>query len=483
MTSTTATRDEAQGLGVRLALGYGAAILLPALALAAEYFIYSRVGAEPSPFLLVYPAVFLIVWFAGRGPGIVATILGALGAWYLFMPPVHSFAVPPVPDLLKLGVFLLMGGLFSGMLPSSRKRAEAALRRQALRNEMLLRSANDGIHVLDSNGDVLEANDVFCSMLGYSHAEALELNVAQWDARWSPQELMSEIIPRVLQGRQVFETKHRRRDGRIIDVEVSTAGVEIDGVRVLFAASRDITERKRAERELARTAAELTEANRLKDVFTDVLRHDILTPITAVMLSLELLEGMESDPNKTDLLKRARQSARNVAEMTENAARLAAVTAGHALQVVAADPTRVLRSVLPDLEHKLREKDMTLTDQSTGGFSARFSPLMKDVFANLLSNAIKYSPRGTRIDFGVEDRGDSWVLYVRDQGEGIADKYKQTIFNRFERLGKEGVKGSGLGLTITKQIVSLHGGEIWVEDNPTGGSVFFVKIPKSPPES
>ena len=80
---------------------------------------------------------------------------------------------------------------------------------------------------------------------------------------------MSEVIPRVLQGRQVFETRHRRRDGQIIDVEVSAAGVEIDGERVLFAASRDISERKRAERELIRAAAELTEANHLKDIFTD----------------------------------------------------------------------------------------------------------------------------------------------------------------------------------------------------------------------
>jgi signal transduction histidine kinase len=71
------------------------------------------------------------------------------------------------------------------------------------------------------------------------------------------------------------------------------------------------------------------------------------------------------------------------------------------------------------------------------------------------------------------------VLFVKDQGEGIPDEHKQRIFSRFERLGKEGVQGSGLGLTITKQIVSLHRGEIWVEDNPSGGSAFFVRVPKS----
>ena len=69
---------------------------------------------------------------------------------------------------------------------------------------------------------------------------------------------------------------------------------------------------------------------------------------------------------------------------------------------------------------------------------------------------------------------------MKDQGVGVADAHKQRIFNRFERIEKEGVTGSGLGLTITKQIVVLHGGEVWVEDNPSGGSIFFAKVPKAP---
>jgi len=363
---------------------------------------------------------------------------------------------------------------------SERKRAEEELQRQVLSNEMLMRSAVDGIHVLDSNGNVRQANDVFCRMLGYTHEEVLKLNVAQWDARWSEDELKNEILPRLLGSREVFETKHRRRDGQTIDVEVSAAGVVIAGERVLFAASRDITERKRAEENIRRFAAELTEANRLKDIFTDVLRHDILNSVNAIALSTELLLRMESDATKIEVLQRVRRSTMNLVEMTVNAAKLASMTAGKALDFFAADPAQTLRSVLPDLEHKLKEKNITLTDHCRGGFSASFNPLVKDVFANLISNAIKYSPSGTRIDIAVEDRGQSWLFSVKDQGEGVPDKHKQKLFNRFERLGKEGVKGSGLGLTITKEIVSLHGGEIWVEDNPGGGSIFFVKFPKMP---
>jgi PAS domain S-box-containing protein len=363
---------------------------------------------------------------------------------------------------------------------TDRKRAEEDLRRQAVENEMLLRSASDGIHILDSKGNVIQANDVFCRMLGYSREEALRLNVSQWDARWTARELKDEIIPHALEKRVVFETKHRCRDGRIIDVELSAAGVTLGGERVLFAASRDISERKRAEENLKRLAAELTETNRLKDIFTDVLRHDILSPIAAIQFAIEFILKMESDVRKKDLLQKARRSTSDLVEMTENAARLAAVSAGQAPEVFAADPVQVLRSVLPEFEHKLKEKNMTLADHSGSGFSASFNPMMKDVFANLISNAIKYSPSGTRIDIGAETRGESWTFSVSDQGGGVPDEHKQKIFNRFERLGKEGVKGSGLGLAITKQIVALHHGEIWVEDNPSGGSVFCVKLPMDP---
>lgn len=367
------------------------------------------------------------------------------------------------------------------------RRAEEEAQHHALRYETLLRSASDGIHVLDAKGNVREANDAFCRMLGYSHEEALTLNVAEWDARWSPEQLRNEIIPGLLTRTEVFETKHRRRDGQLIDVEVSCSGVEIDGERVLFAASRDISERKRAEENIRRFAAEMSEANRklieannLKEVFTDVLRHDILSPITAIQFSTELLLEGESDPEKIALLNRLRRSTANLIEMTENAAKLAFLTGGQSLEFRAADPVQAMRSVLPDLEHRLIEKGTTLTDRSGSGFSARFNPMMSDVFGNLVSNAIKYSPPGTQIELAVEERGEWWLFSVKDQGVGVPDQYKLKIFNRFERLRKEGVKGSGLGLTISKQIVGLHGGELWVEDNPPGGSIFFVKVPKSP---
>ena len=113
------------------------------------------------------------------------------------------------------------------------------------RNQALMQNARENIHIMNEQGKLLEANDAFCHHLGYTLAEALRLGVSDWDAKMSADELRAVIVD-ALNGYVQFETVHRRKDGALIDVEVSMGGVELDGRRYLYATSRDITERKRA---------------------------------------------------------------------------------------------------------------------------------------------------------------------------------------------------------------------------------------------
>ena len=108
----------------------------------------------------------------------------------------------------------------------------------------------------------------------------------------------------------------------------------------------------------------------------------------------------------------------------------------------------------------------------------RANKIIEDVFANLISNAIKYASQGKRVVVDGKERHDLWTIRVVDFGAGIKDADKKLVFERFQRRNKMGVKGSGLGLAIARKIVELHKGRIWVEDNPEGGAVFIVEIPK-----
>ena len=114
-------------------------------------------------------------------------------------------------------------------------------------HQIELEMQNDGIHVLDMQGNVVEANDSFCRILGYTPEEMASLNVADWAAQWSAKELR-KIIKEITDRNVRFETVHRRKNGSLIDVEISSSGMEIEGQHFLFAASRDITERKQAEK-------------------------------------------------------------------------------------------------------------------------------------------------------------------------------------------------------------------------------------------
>ncbi|HEX5364281.1 MAG TPA: EAL domain-containing protein [Gallionella sp.] len=117
---------------------------------------------------------------------------------------------------------------------------------QSRRNQVLMATSMDGIHVMDMQGNVVEANEAFCRMLGYSREEVAGLNVADWDVQWSTEEL-HERFEFLVGKSELFETVHKRKDGSLIDVEITTSGVELDGASFLFASSRDITARKQAE--------------------------------------------------------------------------------------------------------------------------------------------------------------------------------------------------------------------------------------------
>jgi len=124
--------------------------------------------------------------------------------------------------------------------------------RQSRRNKMFLERASDGVHVLDSQGLLVEASDSFCAMLGYNRAELIGKHVSTWEARWSKADLMEKILPEHLAATapSTFETLHRRKDGSVLSVEVHVAVVRTRHEHYLYASSRDITERNRLRAEI-----------------------------------------------------------------------------------------------------------------------------------------------------------------------------------------------------------------------------------------
>jgi diguanylate cyclase (GGDEF)-like protein/PAS domain S-box-containing protein len=148
-------------------------------------------------------------------------------------------------------VLMTLGVLFSRRLAAQRLSSSHALKKEAQMNLAFLHNASDGIHIMDPRGNVLEVSDSFCNMLGYSREELMNMNVAQWNAEYSEEELLERLERLQREGSFLqFETVNRRKDGTLVQVEVSSIPVEIDGQAFVYTSSRDITDRKQAEASL-----------------------------------------------------------------------------------------------------------------------------------------------------------------------------------------------------------------------------------------
>jgi len=250
-----------------------------------------------------------------------------------------------------------------------------------------------------------------------------------------------------------------------------------DGRLVRIEIAADITQRKQAEEMMKKYAKELEEANHLKDLFTDIIRHDLLNPVTVIKGLSEILSEDETLHKNRKSVEMIIKNIGKLEEMIQSAATLAKVEAVDKLDFEERDLSEILRKVISDFTPMFKNKGMSVEFFGEGKCIAKVNPHIEEIFSNLLSNAVKYSPENTQITVGIKADGEDWMVSVKDRGNRIPDESKEIIFERFKRIEKRGVKGTGLGLSIVKRIVDIHKGKVWVEDNPEGGNIFLVTIP------
>jgi signal transduction histidine kinase len=317
-------------------------------------------------------------------------------------------------------------------------------------------------------------------MLGYQSKD-IKPHFNSWKNLIHPDDLedtINEINLHLNSEIDFFESEYRMKNisskwqwiqsrGKIVEWGANEEPLRITGT------SMDTSERKKFEEDLCHS-------NELKDLFTDIMRHDLLNPAGNVRGFADLLFEYEDDEKKKKFIDSIRRNNDKLIEMIEVAAKFAKIESTEEMELQKMDLADLIRTVIDQFEHILEDRQMTIDMKANSTYYSMVNPIVEEIFANYISNAIKYSPEGTVITVNIIDVNYDWKVEVTDSGEGIPDKYKGHVFDRFKRANKTGVKGTGLGLAIVKKIADILNGEVGVENNPNGhGSRFWVKLKKA----
>ena len=251
--------------------------------------------------------------------------------------------------------------------------------------------------------------------------------------------------------------------------------------------SKDVTE-------LQTVKKDMEGVNQLQKLILDIITHDLQNKVTIASGFSDLLLEKEEDETRRSMIKMILNALRQTEELLENVTVFSKFSSrNYKEEYRVRNIGLIIEEVIGELKFKAQSKNITLkTKNIAENYDVNALSFIKDVFLNLIDNALKYSLEKTTVEVDIKDAGEYWKISIKDEGSGIKDEHKKMIFKRFERAdaGSIGIQGSGLGLAIVKQLVLLHEGRIWVEDNYPQGSIFYLELPKvdselrklSPPE-
>ncbi|HYE31140.1 MAG TPA: GAF domain-containing protein [Methylomirabilota bacterium] len=390
---------------------------------------------------------------------------------------------------------------------SNRRKAEEALRSSEERFRRLYDSNLVGVAFFSTDGFIIDANDEYLRIAGYTRAEFEQLGNIDWRGLTPPEytHLDDIALQQVMahKASQVYEKEYLRRDGSRIPIVLGVALLEGSHDRgVAFVL--DITERKRTERELAAAqerlrqhaavlearvaerTAKLQASVQSLERFTYSIAHDLRAPLRGMAgLSFALMKDYKAvlDPTAVDYTNRIIQSAKRMDSLIQDLLGYARLTQ---VEVPASELSldEEVAAALDQLENAIASSRATVHVKSPLGTVWANATVLEQVIANLISNALKFVAPGVApiVEISTEVQPDQVVLHVKDNGIGIAEEHFERIFKVFERLhDNKSYAGTGIGLAIVQKGVERLGGGLAVSSKVGVGSTFSVKLPRTAP--
>jgi signal transduction histidine kinase/CheY-like chemotaxis protein len=471
---------------VRVLLRYGSAPAAVAASMAMRLAAITWCGPGLPMYITFFPGVMAVSVLAGFGPGLLATALTALCVNLWFLAPAGQLLARTPSDRLGLAIFIAMGvfmGMVARLYRSTRDKAaaydrEAARRESETKYQNLFRNMTEEVHVWklvrDADGEILtwrleDANPPALatwgrSLDGIAGLTADEIFGPGSTLHYLPvvRKIMAEGVPFAYEDYFPNLDRHFR----------FTSVPHGDG---FITTGADITALKHVQEKLQ-------EEGRRKDDFLALLGHELRNPLAPIGYAVHLLRSPGREPGLLDsacaIIER---QVAHMSRLVDDLLNISRITHGKIqLRLEPVDLEEIVRVVVEDYEHILREHELALETACAGlplPLEADRARIVQSV-SNLIQNAVKFTPPGGRIRVAVGPGQAGWGrVQVRDTGCGIAPDLMDSLFQPF-RQGPGTRTGLGLGLALVKGLVGMHGGRVTVRSDGAGfGSEFTLELP------
>ncbi|MBP9757389.1 MAG: PAS domain S-box protein [Candidatus Pacebacteria bacterium] len=324
--------------------------------------------------------------------------------------------------------------------------------------------------ITDTDGTIYYVNAAWQRLTGYPISEVIGKNPRFLHSPRTPRELFSQIW-QTLRAGDTVETEElvdRRKDGTEFSARSVYFSVQMTNNATYYVqVLQDISKRKWTEKR--------------KDAFISTASHELRNPLSTIVFSIDLL--------KKELGIMPGRTAEIVSDLEDETRRLVALlnylldttkiqTGALNIQLKQSDLQQLVRRVSEELQPIFPSHTINLTLGEKPVVAEFDEARIAQVLINLISNAIKYSPRADTITVSLDSQDNEAIVSVQDFGIGIPPEEQQKIFDILYRVKDvSSIRGNGLGLYISSQIVSAHGGNLWVTSEPGIGSTFLLSLP------
>ncbi|MEO0114506.1 MAG: ATP-binding protein [candidate division WOR-3 bacterium] len=402
---------------------------------------------------------------------------------------------------------------------TKRKTAEAELLKTKSYLEAIFAGIGSGVCIIDSDYKILDANPAYFKLVGVEREIAIGKRCYEiHHNRKTPCHHSGEVCPiqnckaSLVKSQVYHEHKTANGDVRYLEITVTPLKDESGNLTSFIGVLNDLTEIRKVQSELEllnqeligqrekllatatqleKANAELVKLSEAKSEFISAVSHELRTPLTAIMEGISLVEDGSLGPINSDqkrFLILTKNNAKRLADLINDLLDLSKIEAGrYELTPQKLDLTKAVRELAQNLGPLVTEKGLTLRLELPNQLPKVFADerSLFRILMNLLSNAVKFTPPGGQITIQAEARcvpnkNEEVVVSVIDTGIGIPKEQQDKLFVKFQQITRPGETrptGTGLGLALTKELVLMNQGKIWVESDEGKGSKFSFSLP------